>query len=388
MISRLPRGVVALGFVSLFMDLSSEMVHALLPLFITSTLGASVVWLGLIEGVGEATASVVKLFSGVLSDRIGRRKPLAIAGYGLSALTKPLFALAGFPAAVLVARFADRVGKGIRGAPRDALLADMVPEGQRGAAYGLRQSMDTIGAFGGPLLAILFMSLWAGDVRRVFMLAILPALLAVATLALFVREERTEPVLGNARPRFDLATCAALGRPFWRVTLLGACLTFARFSEAFVILRASQTGLGLAMAPFVLVVMNVVFSLAAWPVGQLSDRIGRRGLLVCGVAVLCLADLALAFGGNLWMVMLGAGLWGLHLGLTQGLLSAEVAATVPAPLRATGFGLFGLTTGAATLIGNLLAGALWATAGPATTFGAGLLAGLICLAVLVRRPAT
>ena len=206
--------------------------------------------------------------------------------------------------------------------------------------------------------------------------------------ALFVREERTEPVLGNARPRFDLATCAALGRPFWRVTLLGACLTFARFSEAFVILRASQTGLGLAMAPFVLVVMNVVFSLAAWPVGQLSDRIGRRGLLVCGVAVLCLADLALAFGGNLWMVMLGAGLWGLHLGLTQGLLSAEVAATLPAPLRATGFGLFGLTTGAATLIGNLLAGALWATAGPATTFGAGLLAGLICLAVLVRRSAT
>lgn len=388
MTGKLPRGVLALGFVSLFMDLSSEMVHSLLPLFVTTTLGASALWLGLIEGVGEATASFVKLFSGAISDRMGRRKPLAIAGYGLSALTKPLFALAWVPAAVLFARFADRVGKGIRGAPRDALVADMVPEGQRGAAYGLRQSMDTIGAFGGPLCAMLFMWLFVGDMRRVFALAILPAVVSVAVLALFVREDRT-PLRARPEPtrlRLDRASLSALGPPFLRVALFGALLTFARFSEAFLILRASDAGLPLAYAPLALVVMNVVYALPAWPAGRLSDRLGGRDLLGVGAGLLIVSDGFLGFGSGLWPVMAGVAIWGLHMGLTQGLLAAEVAAAAPARLRASAFGAFGFVTGIATLTGNLLAGSFWAWGGSTATFGFGLVCAALCMPCLVLLP--
>jgi len=385
--ARLPAGIVALGFVSLFMDISSEMIHGLLPLFVVGTLGASAAVLGLIEGIGEATASVAKLFSGVLSDRMGRRKPLAVLGYGLSALTKPLFAIAGVPGVVLAARFADRLGKGIRGAPRDALVADLVPEAQRGAAYGLRQSMDTVGAFVGPLLAIALMAAFAGNVRLVFWLAILPALLAVAVLVIYVREPEAHAA-APARPRLNRATLAALGRGFWLVVAIGAVLTLARFSEAFLILRASEAGLVMAFAPVVLVVMNLVYALAAWPLGVLSDRVGRRGLLLGGFAVLIGADAVLAFAPGLWAVLAGVALWGLHMGLTQGALSAEVAARAPQALRATAFGVFNLVSGAALLAANALAGAMWAGFGAAAAFGAG--AGFACLGLLgmlaLRRP--
>ncbi|MDP2064295.1 MAG: MFS transporter [Phaeovulum sp.] len=383
----LPGGVIALGFVSLFMDISSEMIHGLLPLFVVGTLGASAAVLGLIEGLGEATASVVKLISGMMSDRIGRRKPLAVAGYALSALTKPLFAMAGVPGVVLAARLADRVGKGIRGAPRDALVADLVPPEQRGAAYGLRQSMDTVGAFIGPLAAIALMAAFAGNVRLVFWLAIIPALVAVAVLVLYVREPEARSS-SAPRPRFSRASLAALGPGFWLVVAIGAVLTLARFSEAFLILRASEAGLAMVYAPFVLVVMNVVYALAAWPLGVLSDRIGRRGLLIGGFAVLIFADLLLAFSPGLWGVLAGVAVWGLHMALTQGLLAAEVAAAAPTNLRATGFGIFNLVTGMALLLANGLAGWLWAVQGAAVAFSAGAgfaAAGLFGLAVLARR---
>ncbi|WP_232209641.1 MFS transporter [Rhodobacter ferrooxidans] len=377
--AKLPAGIVALGFVSLLMDVSSEMIHGLLPVFIVGTLGASAAMLGLIEGMAEATASVTKLFSGLLSDRMGKRKPLAVLGYGLSALTKPLFALAGGAGMVATARFADRVGKGIRGAPRDALVADLVPEAQRGAAYGLRQSMDTIGAFLGPLLAMALMLAFAGNVRLVFWLAIIPAAMAVAVLVIYVREPEAaaKPAV---RPKLDRASLAALGRGFWAVVALASVMTLARFSEAFLILRAEGAGLGLTFAPMVLVVMNVIYAASAWPVGVLSDRIGKAGLLAFGFAVLVAADLVLAFAPGLTAVLLGVALWGLHMGLTQGLLATQVAAAAPAALRGTAFGVYNLVTGLVLLAANALAGGLWTALGPQTTFLAG--AGFAAIGVI------
>lgn len=389
-VSRLPAGVVALGVVSLFMDVSSEMIHGLLPVFLTVTLGAPALLVGLIEGVGEATAAITKLFSGVASDRMGRRKPLAVAGYGLSALTKPVFALAGSPAAVLGARFADRVGKGIRGAPRDALVADLVPPAQRGAAYGLRQSMDTVGAFLGPLLAIALMQGLGFGMRQVFWLAILPAAAAVGVLVLFVREPGAHAVADRPRPRFDRESLAGLGRGFWLTVLFASVLTLARFSEAFLILRADDAGLPVAFAPVVLVIMNVVYAASAWPAGVLSDRIGKGGLLATGVAFLVLADAVLAGAGGLGAVFAGIALWGLHMGLTQGILSARVADAAPPALRATAFGLYNLVTGVALLVANGLAGLLWSGLGPSATFlaGAGFAAlGLAGFLAATRRAA-
>jgi len=382
--SRLPSGILALGFVSLFMDISSEMIHGLLPVFLVGTLGASAVTVGFIEGIAEATASVTKVFSGVFSDRTGRRKPLLLLGYGLSALTKPLFALAGAPGPVLAARFADRIGKGIRGAPRDALVADMVPPAQRGAAYGLRQTMDTIGALLGPLAAIALMAAFAGDVRLVFGVAILPALAAVAVIVLFVREPAVHAAESRPRPPLDRESLAGLGRAFWLVVAFGAVLTLARFSEAFLILKAGEAGLGLALVPVVLVVMNLVYALAAWPAGILSDRIGRRGLLTLGCMVLAAADLVLALAQGVAAVLAGVALWGLHMGLTQGLLASAVADRAPKGLRATAFGVFNLVSGLVLLAANVLAGALWTQAGAPAVFLGGAACALTAAAGLVR----
>lgn len=377
----LPKGVVALGFVSLFMDMSSEMIHALLPLYLTGTLGASALIVGLIEGAGEALAQITKLFSGYFSDLSGRRKPLAVLGYGLSALTKPLFALAGAPGLVLVARLADRLGKGIRGAPRDALVADLVPPELRGAAFGLRQSMDTVGAFAGPLIAVALMLLLSGNVRLIFLLAMLPALLSVAVLIAYVREPASAAP-PKARPKLNRESLSRIGRGAWIAVAIGSVMTMARFSDAFLILRAGDAGLAMAYAPLVLVVMNMVYSASAWPLGALSDRIGKRGLLMAGFAVLALADLVLAFGQGMVLVMLGVALWGLHMGLTQGLLAAMVADAAPPDLRGTAFGLFNLATGFALLLGNGLAGLIWSTAGSAATFAAGAAVALLSLAAM------
>jgi len=367
---RLPPTVWALGFVSLCMDISSEIIHSLLPVFLVTILGAGVETVGLIEGVAEATAMITRVFSGALSDWLGRRKILALAGYGLGALSKPLFALAPGIGLVFTARFVDRIGKGVRGAPRDALVADVTQPEQRGAAYGLRQSLDSVGAFLGPLLAIGLM-LWTGNrFRTVFWLAFIPGLLAVLILLAGVKEPISRPGQSFKLP-FSRRHLAGLERRYWLVVLVGAVFTLARFSEAFLLLRAENLNLRASLIPIVLVIMNIAYSLTAYPVGKLSDRIGRKGLMACGLLVLICADLLLALAGNLWWVFAGAAIWGLHLGLTQGLLSALVADTTTPRLRGTAFGVFGLISGISLLSASLLAGWLWQLYGAAATFYCG-----------------
>ena len=379
---RLPRGVLALGFVSLFMDVSSEMIHAALPLFLTATLGASVLTLGWIEGVAEATASITKVFAGAASDWLGRRKPIALLGYGLAALSKPLFPLAGSVSAVFFARFADRVGKGIRGAPRDALIADLTPAPQRGAAYGLRQSLDTVGAVLGPTAALLLLAASGDDFRLVFWVAVAPAFLSVAVLAGFVREPERAPAARTLRSPIHRRELARLSRRYWLVVGFGAALTLARFSEAFLVLRAADAGLALRHAPLALVAMNLAFAATSYPLGRRSDR-GRRPVAVAGVACLVAADLVLAAAGGPALVLAGAALWGVHMGATQGLLSAAVADAAPADLRGTAFGMFNLVVGAAQLAASVIAGALWSGLGPAHTFLAGAAFGAAALVGLL-----
>jgi MFS family permease len=457
---RIPRGVWLLGFVSLFMDVSSEMVHALLPVFLVTRLGASMLELGLIEGVAEATASMGKVVSGILADRpgTGRRKRLALLGYGLAALTKPLFAVAPSIGWIFLARFTDRVGKAIRGAPRDALLGEIAPPDMRGACYGLRQSLDTVGAFSGPLLAMLLMAATRDDFRQVFWVAFVPAVLSV--LLLFtVREPEgppppspsvgrrdglrgssslgrsgvpgsstkppaggpaevdahtvpghvysTEPVSGGpgeadadgvsgrvcstepvpGEPREVLANAKSstapspaawrdLGRGYWILVAVSAVLTLARFSEAFLVMRAQRAGLSDAFVPLVLVTMNVVYAFSAWPVGALSDRTSRRALLAASLWPLFVGDLLMGLGHGLAVIMVGIALWGLHMGMSQGLLSAMVADASPSALRGSAFGFFYLITGAALLLASFLAGLAWTGGGPGATFllGAGFTA--------------
>jgi MFS family permease len=369
-VTRLPTAIWALGFVSLLMDVSSEMVHSLLPVFLVTAVGASGLMVGIIEGLAEALALVVKVFSGALSDYWGKRKGLAVLGYGLGALSKPLFALASGAGLVLVARLIDRTGKGIRGAPRDALIADIAPADMRGAAFGLRQSLDSVGAFLGPLLAVGLMLLWANDFQAVFWVAMIPGLLSVLVLIFGVHEPvHHHPGRGINPIRRE--SLRLLERPYWIVVLLGTCFALARFSEAFLLLRAQQGGLAVSWIPLVLVVMNVVYALSAYPLGQLADRMSHTALLAMGLVILALADLVLAYGNHWTVVVLGVMLWGLHLGMTQGLLAAMVAHTAPAELRGTAFGAFNLASGLALLVASVLAGLLWDEIGASATFLAG-----------------
>ena len=374
----LPAGIWALGFVSLLMDVSSELIHSLLPVFMVTVLGASMLTVGLIEGAAEATALILKVFSGVLSDWWGRRKPLAILGYGLGALSKPLFALATTMGLVVAARLIDRVGKGIRGAPRDALVADLAPPDQRGAAFGLRQSLDTVGAFLGPLLAMGLMVLWANDFRAVFWVAVVPAVLCLVLLVWGVKEPERPAAQPRTNPiRRD--NLHRLPRAYWAVVVLGAVFTLARFSEAFLVLRLQQGGLPLAMAPLVLVAMNVVFALGAYPLGRLSDRVSHTRLLAWGLVALIAADALLAWTGQGLLAWAGIALWGLHMALTQGLLATMVAGTAPADLRGTAFGMFNLVSGITLLPASVLAGLLWDQWGAGATFTAGLVFATLAL---------
>jgi len=384
--ARIPAAIWALGFVSLLMDVSSEMIHSLLPVFLVTGLGASALAVGLIEGAAEATALVVKVFSGVLSDAWGRRKPLAVLGYGLGALSKPLFALASGSGLVLAARLIDRVGKGIRGAPRDALVADLAPAAVRGAAFGLRQSLDTVGAFAGPLLAMGLMLAWANDFRAVFWVAVIPGLLSVALLAVGVREPARQAGRSAVNP-IHRDQLRRLPGAYWWVVGIGAVFTLARFSEAFLILRAGEGGLPVALTPLVLVAMNVVYALAAYPFGRLADRLSHRGLLALGLAVLIGADAALAWSDDWAWVAAGVALWGLHLGITQGLLATMVAGNVPADLRGTGYGFFNLVSGIAMLVASALAGLLWDAFGAPLTFVAGASFCVLALAAVALAPA-
>jgi len=376
----IPRSIWALGLVSLLMDTSSEMIHGLLPVFLVTVLGAGTVAVGLIEGIAEATASITKVFSGALSDYLGRRKLLAAVGYGLAAVTKPLFPLATSVSWVVAARFIDRIGKGIRGAPRDALVGELAPAHLRGASYGLRQALDTVGAFAGPLLAVLLMALTLNDFRLVFWIAVIPAFLSLAVMILGVTEPAARRQPGAARSPIRAADVRGLGAPYWSLVLIAAVLTLARFSEAFLILRARSLGLPVVLAPVVLVVMNVVYAGSAYPAGRLSDRVDRRRVLVAGVLALLAADVVLALAGGVWPAMAGVALWGLHMGLTQGLFAALVADTTPSRLRGTAFGVFNLVSGGAMLVASVLAGWLWDQYGAPATFWAG--AGFTTLALL------
>jgi len=386
--ARLPKTVWALGFTSLFMDTSSELIHGLLPVFLVVTLGASAAALGLIEGIAEATAHITRVFSGWLSDTLGRRKALAVAGYGLAAATKPLFPLANAVWVVALARFLDRIGKGIRGAPRDALIADVTPAESRGTAYGLRQSLDTVGATLGPLLAIGLMYLFSDNIRTVLWFAVIPAVICVLILVTFVKEPPHTPK--EKRAPIQVREIRELGWLYWFVVVAGAVFTLARFSEAFLVIRAHDQGLALALTPAVIAVMSLVYAGAAYPAGRLQDRYGARPLLVAGLAALIAADLLLALGRGLLPTFLGISLWGLHMGLTQGVLSALIAEAAPSRLRGTAFGLFGLVTGLAALAASILAGVLWDAIGPDATFLAG--GGFAVLALLgfltVRRRAS
>ncbi len=352
------------------MDISSEMIHSLLPIYLVTVLGASTLTVGFIEGIAEATANITKVFSGALSDWMGRRKLLALIGYGLGAATKPIFALAGSIGPVVGARFLDRVGKGVRGAPRDALVADITPEHLRGAAFGLRQSLDTVGAFVGPLAAMGLMVLTANAFRTIFWIATVPAVIAVGLLGFGVREPEPHVAAGpKARPR--VADMGRMGRPFWFVVAVASVLTLARFSEAFLVLRAQDVGLRLALVPVVMVVMNVVYALSAYPAGALTDRLGRRGILGIGILCLVIADLFLALGEAIPLTLVGVVFWGLHMGFTQGVFAALVADTAPPHLRGSAFGLFNLAIGLAMLAASIIAGALWNAYGPSATFLAG-----------------
>lgn len=364
---RVPRTVAILGIASLCMDLSSEMIHSLLPVFLVSILGAGPTVVGLIEGIGEATASITKIFSGTLSDRLPRRKPLVVAGYGLATLTKPLFPLADSATTVLAARFVDRVGKGIRGAPRDALIADVTPASLRGAAYGLRQSLDSVGALLGPLLAIGAMLLMSGDVRSVLWIATLPSIAAVVVLVWGIEEPaRHLEVDPQKRPRWH--DMWRLDRRFWSVVAIGALLTLARFSEAFLVLRAHEVGLSLEWTSLALVVMNATFVATAYPTGRLADRVDRFALLFVGTLVLIGADIVLALWSDLVTTLLGIALWGVHMGLTQGLLAAMIAHAAPFGLRGTAFGVFHFVVGCAALLSSAVAGMLWSSFGAPTAF--------------------
>lgn len=384
--TRLPAGIWMLGFVSLFMDVSSEMIHGLLPVFLVAVVGASAFAVGLIEGVAEGAASLLKLVSGAWSDRLGRRKPLAVAGYGLAALSKPLFPLADSVVTVFAARLSDRVGKGLRGAPRDALVADLAAPAQRGAAYGLRQSLDTVGAFLGPLLAIALMAAFAGDMRAVFAVAVIPALVSVAILVLGVREPPRALPPADQRPRFDSATLRRLPRTYWLLIAVVVPFTLARFSEAFLILRTESLGLAAGWVPLALVAMNLAYALSAYPAGRLSDRVPRPQLLLYGCLLLLAANACLGAGPTLAWAFGGIVLWGLHMGLTEGLLAALVADHAPEALRGTAFGVLHFVRGLLLLAASALAGGLWTASGPGATFAAGALFTLLTLAALPALP--
>lgn len=366
----IPSGIWVLGFVSLLMDISSEMIHSLLPLFMVTTLGSSTVAVGIVERLAESLALVVKVFSGTLSDYLGKRKWLAVFGYALGAFTKPLFAVASGVGLVLTARLLDRVGKGVRGAPRDALVADIAPPQLRGAAFGLRQALDTVGAFLGPLLAVGLMLLWANDFRAVFWVAVIPGVMAVALLLFGIQEPVPRQTDGRTNPiRRD--NLLRLGSAYWWVVGIGAIFTLARFSEAFLVLRAQQGGIAIALVPLVMVAMNLIYASTAYPFGKLSDQMSHTKLLTLGLIVLIGADLVLALNDHWAVVLLGVALWGLHMGMTQGLLATMVADTAPADLRGTAYGFFNLASGLAMLIASVLAGFLWDQLGASFTFYAG-----------------
>jgi len=362
---KLPRTVWILGIVSLLMDLSSEIYHALLPAFLTITLGLPVAAMGALDGIAEATANIAKLASGRLSDRSRKRKPWILLGYGMAALSKPLFPLAQGALPILGARFVDRLGKGIRGAPRDAMIADETPPELRGAAYGLRQAMDTVGAFLAPIAAVGLMLIFAGNIRAVFWVAAIPALLSFLFAWAMLREPKRRIA---AADQVVWGGWRSLDKQVRRLIAVGFLFGLARFSESFLILKAMDVGLAPAWSPMVLALFSLAYLALAYPAGALSDRMDPRSVLLAGIAVLVAADLILARAANLWIVALGVVLWGAHMALTQGIFSRMIADAAPEGERATSFGAFFFVSGVSALLASLGAGWLWDRGGPADTF--------------------
>jgi len=384
---KLPKGIWVLGFVSMFMDVSSELVHSLLPIFMVTALGASMVTIGMVEGVAEGAAAITKVFSGAISDYFGKRKFLAVVGYALGAMTKPIFPLATTIGWVFGARFVDRIGKGIRGAPRDALIADIAQPQLRGAAYGLRQSLDSVGAFVGPMLAVAFMIWFANDIKAVLWVAVVPAFLAVFLLIVALREPESSEHAAGSRNHLTLTDAKRLPLRYWLVVTLGAVFALARFSEAFLILRAQDVGLAVGYVPSIMIVMNIAYSIFSYPAGAAADRLSARTLLLFGLWVLVAADVVLAIATSPWIAFIGAAFWGLHMAFTQGLLSKLVADTAPAELRGTAFGVFNLVSGGALLLASVIAGSLWSAFGASATFIAGAsFATLAAIGLFLYRP--
>jgi MFS family permease len=384
---KLPRDIWVLGFVSMFMDTSSELVHSLLPIFMNTVLGATMVTIGIIEGVAEGAAAITKVFSGAISDYLGKRKSLAVAGYALSAMSKLIFPLATTIGWVFGARFVDRIGKGIRGAPRDAMIADITPSQLRGAAYGLRQSLDSVGAFVGPLLAVAFMLWLASDIKAVLWVAVVPAFLAVFLLIFAVREPEFSKHAAAPGKHVTLTEAKRLPLRYWLVVALGAVFTLARFSEAFLILRAQDVGLAVGYVPAIMIVMNVAYSIFAYPAGAAADRFPPRTLLLFGLVLLVIADISLALAASPWLAFLGAAFWGLHMAFTQGLLSKLVADNAPIELFGTAFGVFHLVGGGSLFLASAIAGSLWSAFGAPATFIAGAsFAALTAMGLLLYRP--
>lgn len=379
---RIPRTVWVLGFVSLLMDISSEMIHALLPLFMAGTLGASAIWIGLVEGIGEGTALVAKVFSGVVADRFGHKKRLVFAGYFLGVISKPVFALAGSMPVVLAARFFDRIGKGLRGAPRDAIVADVTDESIRGAAYGLRQSLDAAGAFVGPLLATLLLLLWTENLRSIFWIALIPGAACLA-LILFGVEDNVTPTVNTKRIAWkDLKT--VMTPAFVQLVILGTLFSLARFSNAFIVLRAADIGIEHTWIPMAVVLMNIAFSLSSYPFGKLADKLNPMKLLALGMVLLALANLLFAYAANYRILAAGIVLFGMHLGATQGIFSTIISEIAPSEVRATAFGIFNFFSGLALLASGLVAGSLWEYMGAQYCFGGGVVFALITLCLIPR----
>jgi len=379
----LPVGIWVLGFASLFMDVSSELIHSLLPIFLTTTLGASIITFGVLEGIAEAATAITKIFSGVLSDYLRKRKMLLVVGYGLAALTKPVVPAAHSISWVFGAHFVDRVGKGIRGAPRDALVADITPLPLRGAAYGLRQALDSVGSFLGPLFAFLLMLYFLNDVRTVMWFAVIPAFITVAILIFYLREPEPAHAADETAPLLSFRDAKKLPSRYWYIVLLGAIFTLARFSEAFLVLRAQDVGLPVTFVPLIMVVMGVFYAIFAFPAGAAADHFDHRWLLLFGLLLLVIADIILAIAKTPLLAFAGAAVWGLHMACTQGLLSKLVADTAPAHLRGTAFGIFNLVSGCALLFASTIAGALWSSYGAPATFIAGAVFATLASIVLL-----
>lgn len=379
---KIPRTVWVLGFVSLLMDISSEMIHALLPLFMAGALGASAIWIGLVEGIGEGTALIAKVFSGVVADRFGHKKHLVFAGYFLGVVSKPVFALAGCMPVVLAARFFDRIGKGLRGAPRDAIVADVTDESIRGAAYGLRQSLDAAGAFVGPLIATLLLLLWTEDLRSIFWIALIPGAACLLLILIGVEDNVTET---KNTKRIEWNEIGSVMTPAFRqLVILGTLFSLARFSNAFIVLKAADIGIDQAWIPMIIVLMHIAFSLSSYPFGMLADRLNPMRLLALGMVLLALSDLLFAFAANTAVLILGVVLFGMHLGATQGIFSAIVSEVAVSHLRATAFGVFNFFSGIALLVSGLVAGGLWELFGAQYCFAGGVVFAVLTL-VLIQR---